>query len=156
MKTRCFSFSIVVCAEVVEPGRHARLRGVWGNPCGFKSRLRHQLDIHKISLLPQKYNPFLLASEYYGNNNEQSFLFENPQSQSDFIASHSAYLPQRACIDNVKPFVIMLFLLNYGAIINYLSSRYRISALFRRDHVQLVDRPDRDGWGGRIAGPVHA
>src|SRR5438067_9063701 len=22
-------------------GRHARLRGVWGNPCGFKSRLRH-------------------------------------------------------------------------------------------------------------------
>ena len=28
-------------AEVVEPGRHARLRGVWGNPCGFKSRLRH-------------------------------------------------------------------------------------------------------------------
>ena len=23
-------------------GRHARLRGVWGNPCGFKSRLRHQ------------------------------------------------------------------------------------------------------------------
>ena len=30
-------------AEVVEPGRHARLRGVWGNPCGFESRLRHHL-----------------------------------------------------------------------------------------------------------------
>ena len=29
-------------AEVVEPGRHARLRGVWGNPSGFESRLRHQ------------------------------------------------------------------------------------------------------------------
>src|SRR5262245_11595627 len=24
-------------------GRHARLRGVWRKPCGFKSRLRHQL-----------------------------------------------------------------------------------------------------------------
>ena len=23
-------------------GRHARLRGVWRKPCGFKSRLRHQ------------------------------------------------------------------------------------------------------------------
>ncbi len=26
---------------MVESGRHARLRGVWGNPCGFKSRSRH-------------------------------------------------------------------------------------------------------------------
>ena len=25
-------------------GRHARLRGVWRKPCGFKSRLRHQLS----------------------------------------------------------------------------------------------------------------
>ena len=24
-------------------GRHARLRGVWRKPCGFKSRLRHHL-----------------------------------------------------------------------------------------------------------------
>gem|GEM_PF-2408001 len=37
-------------AEVVEPGRHARLRGVWGNPCGFKSRLRH----HKFCLYKTK------------------------------------------------------------------------------------------------------
>jgi hypothetical protein len=35
----------------VEPGRHARLRGVWGNPCGFKSRLRHQLDVYEYQLL---------------------------------------------------------------------------------------------------------
>ena len=28
---------------MVESGRHARLRGVWGNPCGFKSRSRHHL-----------------------------------------------------------------------------------------------------------------
>lgn len=26
-------------------GRHARLRGVWRKPCGFKSRLRHQLTL---------------------------------------------------------------------------------------------------------------
>ena len=35
-------------AEVVELGRHARLRGVWGNPCGFESRLRHQAFSFKI------------------------------------------------------------------------------------------------------------
>jgi len=29
-------------AEVVESGRHAVLRGQWGNPCRFKSGLRHQ------------------------------------------------------------------------------------------------------------------
>lgn len=26
-------------------GRHARLRGVWRKPCGFKSRLRHQQSL---------------------------------------------------------------------------------------------------------------
>ena len=36
-----FLVVLFLYAEVVEPGRHARLRGVWGNPCGFKSRLRH-------------------------------------------------------------------------------------------------------------------
>ena len=37
-------------AEVVELGRHARLRGVWGNPCGFESRLRHHLFLFFIKL----------------------------------------------------------------------------------------------------------
>ncbi len=38
-------------AEVVEPGRHARLRGVWGNPCGFKSRLRHHYFLKETGLV---------------------------------------------------------------------------------------------------------
>ena len=48
-----FIIVLSMYAEVVEPGRHARLRGVWGNPCGFKSRLRHQFPWHKS--YPQKY-----------------------------------------------------------------------------------------------------
>jgi uncharacterized tellurite resistance protein B-like protein len=36
---------------VVEPGRHARLRGVWGNPCGFKSRLRHHFSIYDFLMV---------------------------------------------------------------------------------------------------------
>ena len=31
-------------------GRHARLRGVWRKPCGFKSRLRHQLILADICI----------------------------------------------------------------------------------------------------------
>ena len=37
------SFSIIAdTAEVVELGRHAILRGWWGDPCRFESGLRHQ------------------------------------------------------------------------------------------------------------------
>ena len=44
-----FVIVLSMYAEVVEPGRHARLRGVWGNPCGFKSRLRHHSFLLKSS-----------------------------------------------------------------------------------------------------------
>jgi hypothetical protein len=35
---------------VVELGRHAILRGWWGDSCGFKSRLRHHIDLKKRNL----------------------------------------------------------------------------------------------------------
>ncbi len=35
-------------AEVVEFGRHVRLRGVWGDPWGFESPLRHQTYLNKV------------------------------------------------------------------------------------------------------------
>ena len=51
--SRCARIGIdTACAQTYNPtftapkwwnGRHARLRGVWGNPCGFKSRLRHHI-----------------------------------------------------------------------------------------------------------------
>ena len=45
-------------------GRHARLRGVWRKPCGFKSRLRHQpqQSFDELAVLQQfpqrRYVPF--------------------------------------------------------------------------------------------------
>ncbi len=72
MLPKRYRFSIIAdTAEVVELGRHAILRGWWGDPCRFESGLRHfclklfSIAEHEVSrLLPRISSAFALIRKF--------------------------------------------------------------------------------------------